>query len=115
MNQHDSAAVASEHECFLESRVAAADHDCVFVLVHGSVAVGTLRNAAAFELGFARHAELFQPCAGSDDDDACAICAGFGNDFLHVACVAECRDRLLDARDVALGILLHELGRKLRT
>ena len=73
MDEVHLAAVLREHERFLESRVAAADDDRVLVLVHRAVAVGALRNAAAFELGFAGNAEPLQARAGGDDD-VCARC-----------------------------------------
>ena len=47
---------------------AVADHHHVLVLIHGDIAVGTLRHAAPFPIRLARDAEILEPCPRGDDD-----------------------------------------------
>ena len=62
-NRLKVARVIREHECFLQCRVAAADDDHLFVLIHRTVAICALRDAASFEIHLARDAETPEPRA----------------------------------------------------
>src|SRR5690349_8614271 len=97
VHEQDALAVVRQHERLLERRIAAADYDGSFVLIHGSVAISALRNAAAFELGLAGDAQFLQPGTGCDDDATRSVHACIRDHFFYAARVAQARRWFLNA------------------
>src|SRR5690606_3031362 len=79
-HQRHTATDRRQHQRFLESSIAAADHDHVLAAEEPAVACGALRDAPTGQGLFTGHAEPAQSRTGGDDSRVRLVRSSFGAD-----------------------------------